>query len=137
MSKSRNRVLQGLLTTALAVGTLFAAPATASASTCGINAGGHQGYYICEYPPTLVQWPDGHYQWFVVGTDNHVYDSTQLGAGSPNWGAWYDLGGVAKSSVEVTYLTSSRIDLRVWGTYSGYWCKRWTGSGGWTNWWDC
>ncbi|MCX5129393.1 hypothetical protein ABT024_36740 [Streptomyces sp. NPDC002812] len=137
MSKLRSRVMQGLLTTALAVGTLVATPAVASASTCGINVGGHQGYYICEYEPTLVQWPDGHYQWFVVGTDNHVYDSHQLSPGSSSWGPWHDLGGVAKSGVDVTYLSSSRIDLKVWGTYNGYWCKRWTGSGGWTNWWDC
>ncbi len=83
-----------------------------------------------------MQWPDGHYQWFVVGTTGggNVYDSWQSGS---TWTNWRNLGGVARSSVEVTYLTSTRLDIRVVGTFNGYWCKRWTSTAGWGNWWDC
>jgi len=131
------RVLQGLLVTAAVTAALVAVPTAAQASTCSIVAGGSQGYYICEYQPTLVQWPDGHYQWFVVGTTHHVYDSYQISPGSSTWSNWRDLGGYALSAVDVDYLSSTRIDISVIGTYNGWWCKRWTSSGGWTSWWDC
>ena len=132
------RIVQSVMAILVVGAGLLAAPAAAQASTCSIKAGGYvQGYYICEYEPTLVRWPDGHYQWFVVGTNSHVYDSYQQGAGSSSWSSWRNLGGVARSAVDVDYLSSTRIDISVIGTYNGWWCKRWTQSGGFTNWWDC
>lgn len=115
----------------------FAAPSAAAESTCGINVGGHQGYYICEYPPTLVRWPDGHYQWFVVGTDSAVWDTWQISPGGSAWSNWRSLGGVARSSVGVTSLSASNITIRVLGTNGGFWCKAWYASSDWGSWYSC
>jgi hypothetical protein len=135
---SVRRVIHGLLITIAVTAALVAAPTAAQASTCSIWAGGYvHGYYICEYPPTLVRWPDGHLQWFVVGTTNQVYDSYQVRPGSATWTSWRSLGGHARSSVGVRHLSATRIDIAVYGTYNGWWCKRWTSSTNWQVWWDC
>jgi hypothetical protein len=139
MVKMRS-LLQALIAIAALGMALFVTPAASAASVqsnCGINVGGHPGQYICEYPPSLVQWPDGHYQWFVVGTDSAVYDTYELAPGSSTWSNWRNLGGVARSGVDVTALSSSRITIRVWGTYNGWWCKTWTASSDWGPWVDC
>jgi len=135
MNRVRRAVQAAAAAVALGAVMLFA-PTPASASTCGINVGGHQGYYICEYPPTYVTWPDGHHQWFVVGTNYAVWDTYQIGTSS-SWSNWRNLGGVARSGVAVDYLSSSRIDISVIGTDGGWWCKRWTSSSNWSGWWAC
>lgn len=118
-----------------AFGVQLAMPSAAhAADNCPIYAGPNYGEYQCKYEPTLVQWPDGHLQWFVVGTTGSVYDAYEY---NNNWSTWRNLGGQALSSVDVDYLSSTRIDISVIGTYNGWWCKRWTSTGGWTNWWDC
>jgi hypothetical protein len=129
------RALQALIGLVVLAGGLAFTASPAAASTCGITVGGHKGSYICEYDPLLVKWPDNHYQWFVVGTDYHVYDTYQLTSSS--WSTWRSLGGTARSGVEVTYLTSSRITIRVVGTTGGYFCKTWRSSGDWGGWGSC
>jgi hypothetical protein len=109
-------------------------PTPASAGSCEIERGGHKGYYICQYPPKDITWPDGHKQTFVVGTDYAVWDIYQLGT-SEWWSNWRSLGGQARSSVRVDVLTSSQIDIRVWGTTDSWWCKSWTPSSDWPRWW--
>lgn len=138
MNRIRLAVRAAVATVALGAVTFFA-PTAASASSCGITVGGHAGSYVCEYPPRLVQWPDGHYQWFVVGTDssNSIYDTYQLSPGSSSWSNWRNLGGTGRSGVGVSYLSSSRITIDVTGTYNGLWCKTWTSSTDWGSWFDC
>ena len=137
-----NRVKLGVraAVAALTLGAvMFVTPTAASAASCGITVGGHAGSYVCAYPPLLVQWPDGHFQWFVVGTDaaNSIYDTYQLSPGSSSWSNWRNLGGTGRSGVGISDLSSTRITINVTGTFNGLWCKTWTASSNWGSWFDC
>jgi hypothetical protein len=138
MNRVRRSVLAAVATITLGAVMVFT-PTAAFASNCPITVGGHAGSYVCEYPPHLVQWPDGHYQWFVVGTDpaNHIYDTYEISPGSNVWSNWRSLGGTGRSGVDVDFLSSSRIDISVIGTDNGWWCNRWTSSSNWSGWFAC
>jgi hypothetical protein len=114
-------------------------PTAASASTCAITVGGHAGSYVCDYPPLLVQWPDGHYQYFVVGTNSahSVYDTWQLSPGGSSWSKWRNLGGTALSRVYLVDGTSTWITIEVIGNDHYWWCKTWSSSSDWGAWYHC
>jgi len=137
MNRVRRAVQLTVAVVALGAAMVFA-PTAASASSCPITVGGHQGSYVCAYAPHLVVWADGHRQWFVVGTDsaNHIYTTYEFGT-SNTWSNWTSLGGTGRSGVDVDVLSSSRIDISVIGTDGGWWCDRWTSSTTWTGWFAC
>jgi hypothetical protein len=130
------------------VGVTMTAPPASASCTTGINIGGHWGYRNCDYPATLVHWPDGHRQYFFIGTDrNAIWSTHELSPYSDNWSNYYSLGGSANGPVwiynangsvpEYWLLRSDEITILVNGTYNGAWCRYWNASRGWGNWWDC
>ncbi|WP_432827966.1 hypothetical protein [Dactylosporangium sp. CA-092794] len=156
VNRSR-RVLTGLaLSAALVASIVLTAPTAASASTCSTWYPMPAGSYICEYTVTYVGWPDNHGQYFLVGTNDHIYDSYQsIPGNNSSWTSWRDLGGIGRSSVTINtgqqlnsadplvFLNyySDWIALKVLGTTGLYYCKAWTASGGWqpslTTWTTC
>jgi hypothetical protein len=132
------------------------APSDVLAADCPTPSGPPPGQRLCDYNAVQVAWPDGHAQYFVVGTTGHIYDSWQSERGSSLWSNWRDLGGIGQSVVfihsgEITSVVSGvtyvqnwfgdRIDLAVEGTDGGMWCKFWSRSGDWYpgvgSWYSC
>ncbi|NUT21788.1 MAG: hypothetical protein HOV77_21650 [Hamadaea sp.] len=97
LTRALGRALLALASSA----TILSGPQAASASpeTCVTPAGPPFGTYICDYEPTIIEWPDGHRQWFVVGTDvsNQVWTSWEYAY--DRWTNWEPLGGTARSEV--------------------------------------
>src|SRR4051812_5694772 len=111
------KMLRLLVPLAVLGGILVASPLPASASPCQVTYGGQSMYRVCEYGITTVQWPDGHFQYFIVSDSNYgVYDTYQYGPYSSGYSAWRNLGGVARSGVSVDNLSSTSIQIRVAGT---------------------
>jgi hypothetical protein len=127
---TRSRAV-GLALVVAATAGVSAVSSPAHASTCAINVGPPLGYYVCEYGTTLVRWPDGHLQYFVVGTDYAVWDSYQVAPYSTAWSNWRYLGGIARSRVTWYGVDWTRIGLNVIGTDGRYYCKRWTSDADW------
>lgn len=90
------------------------------------------GQYKCVYEPTVITWPDGHRQYFVVGSDWNVYSNHELPGGS--WSGWYWLDGVAHSRIWVTNFSSTTISINVIGTTGKAYVKTWRAGSGWTGW---
>jgi hypothetical protein len=132
-------VLAGLCLAILPGTAGVAQPNAVPNSICAVkDPAGHPGSAICEYGRTVVFWPDGHEQEFVIGTNNYaVYQSYELGNG--DWSGWISLGGAARSGVYVDYLSSSEEIIRVLGTDYAWWCKYWFSfpTRGWTAWQHC
>jgi hypothetical protein len=127
----RSSVMKGLALVFIVTAGVLTAPSAAHASTCSTPAGPPRGYYVCEYGTTFVVWPDGHRQYFVVGTDYAVWDSYEFNPYSNQWSNWRYLGGTARSHVTAYRLSTSHIDLNVQGTDYLTYCKRWTSTEDW------
>ncbi|MER5766551.1 hypothetical protein [Streptomyces sp. NPDC001985] len=87
--------------------------------------------FYCEYGVSWVNYPNGHDQAVVVGTDYAVWTSW----GKPNeFGAWKSMGGDVRSAVYVTNNDTETPRLTAKGTDNRWWYIQRRNDGSWSPW---
>ncbi|MFC4036317.1 hypothetical protein ACFO3J_33465 [Streptomyces polygonati] len=158
MTLTKVRTQIGVLAAALGLAFVGAASATAAAApqtaarhadtsataaslsvcTKHFTDGPADAVYACGTQVWIFQWPNGHYEVSLVGTDGAAWDSWQLSDGT--YSAWTSMGGHDLIwGMELGYADGSSgsnlVTMRAVGSDDHYWCRTYVS--GWGNWYDC
>ena len=89
---------------------------------------------VCGSYYTIVNWTDGRWEVFGLGTDRQIWHTYQTAPGSA-YTPWYSMGGYQLNAYGVT-LWDYTPTLYVYGQDLNPYCKRYNGNG-WDNWAPC
>ncbi|MET9697855.1 hypothetical protein ABZY31_13150 [Streptomyces sp. NPDC006529] len=92
---------------------------------------------LCGSIVRRLDWPDGRYEFVVIGSDRQIWHSYQFGANS-SWSTWGTLGNSSNVQAGVwAWFSGGNPTVQVLGGNGGYWCNTFNGNGTWTNWYGC
>lgn len=93
--------------------------------------------YLCGTQIIRLNWPDGRYEYVLIGSDRQVWHSYQYSAGG-SWSVWGTLGNSHDVQGGVWgWFSGGNPTVQVLGGDGGYWCNTFNGNGTWTNWYGC
>ncbi|WP_327233713.1 hypothetical protein OG349_06720 [Streptomyces sp. NBC_01317] len=134
-------VVAGLPTTVESPGTTSASvidrTRTARAA-CNISFTGNgpaAAVVLCGSIVSRLDWPDGRYEFVVIGSDRQIWHSYQYSANG-SWSTWATLGN--SNNVQDgawAWFSGGNPTVQVLGGNGGYWCDTFNGS--WSNWYAC
>ncbi|MFB6891299.1 hypothetical protein ACFCX4_18565 [Kitasatospora sp. NPDC056327] len=92
---------------------------------------------LCGSTIRRLDWPDGRYEFVVIGSDRQVWHSYQSSAGG-SWSVWGTLGTShdVQGGVWASF-SGGNPTVQVLGSDGGYWCNTFSGGSGWSNWYAC
>ncbi|MCZ4122795.1 hypothetical protein [Streptomyces sp. H39-S7] len=103
---------------------------------CRINLDGPlDPLLVCGSQYTIIEWWDGRWEVFGLGTDRQIWHTWQTAPGSA-YIPWTALGGYQLNSWGVG-LKDSVPTIIVRGGNGVDYCKRFNGNGGWYDWFAC
>ena len=111
--------------------TWFSAPSGCT-SYWSLGVEGVWGNFPCSTSVLRAQWPDGHLEFFGIGTNWHVYHRVK---GMTSWG---DMGGIASNPYQA-YINGygyPTIAVINYNASHEIWCKEWKDST-WQGWYQC